>query len=302
MTDNFKIHGVITDNFTKVPKAVIRDKSISSDAKVILEFLIDLTGEFSINERGLSSILGISLYKVGKAINELETAGYISKRMVMDKNRFSGWFWDISATPIFKLDATHLNFSDAKISDTKNTDTKISDTNSSDTNFSYPTNQVYIKDRKDRRLTDLKLEEENTNGCKTVESVSSPILTPLNQSSDSFISSGEVNTIQAFNRFCEVYPRIGDRSQAQSAFFAIPDINNICWQIVQSVEWFENLKRWDDWKTGQQNVFCPQAVKYLKRGDWQEYMKSGATKSRREELDEILPDEEDEYETNQQNI
>lgn len=298
MTNNFKIHGDITDNFTKVPKAVIRDKSLSSDAKVILEFLIDLTGEFSINERGLSSILGISVFKVGKAINELETAGYISKRMVMDKNRFAGWFWDISVTPIFKSDNTHLNFSDTKISDTKNTDTKISDTNSSDTNFSYLTDQVYIKDRKDIRPIDTRIKEDKTKVEEIEESVSTPTLTSLFQSEETIISSGNVNTIQAFNRFCEIYPRIGDREQVQAAFFQIPDISNICWQIVQSVEWFENLKRWDDWQTGQKHKYCPQAVKFLKRGDWQEYMKSGADMSRRERLAALLPDEEDEYETN----
>ena len=136
MNSNFKIHGIVEKDFTKVPKTIIRDTSMSSDAKVILEFLIDLTGDFSINERGLASLLGISLFKVGKAIGELEKAGYISKRMVMNKTRFAGWFWDISVTPIFKSDSTHLNFSDTEISDTKISDTKISDTDFSDTNFS----------------------------------------------------------------------------------------------------------------------------------------------------------------------
>ena len=298
MNSNFKIHGAVEKDFIKVPKTIIRDTSMSSDAKVILEFLIDLTGEFSINERGLSSLLGISLFKVGKAIGELEKAGYISKRMVMNKNRFAGWFWDISVTPIFKSDSTHLNFSDTEISDTNFSDTKISDTDFSDTNFPYLTDQVYIKDRKDTRPTDTRLKEEKTNGDKTEEREFAPILTPLNQSGERIISSGEVNTIQAFNRFCEVYPNVGDRNQAQAAFFNIPDINKICWQIVNSVEWFEKTKRWDDWRTGQKNVVCPQAAKFLKRGDWQQFLKSGNTMSFKERLDALLPDEEEEYETN----
>lgn len=298
MNSNFKIHGTVEKDFTKVPKAIIRDTSMSSDAKVILEFLIDLTGEFSINERGLSSLLGISLFKVGKAIGELEDAGYISKRMVMNKSRFAGWFWDVSATPIFKSESTHLNFSDTKISDTNFSDTKFQDTNFSDANFSYPTDQVYIKDQKDTRPTDTRLKEEKTVSNETEESVFAPILTPLNQSGERIISSGEVNTIQAFNRFCEVYPNVGDRNQAQAAFLNIPDINKICWQIVNSVEWFEKTKRWDDWTTGQKNVVCPQAAKFLKRGDWQQFLKSGNTMSFKERLDALLPDEEEEYETN----
>lgn len=298
MNSNFKIHGTVEKDFTKVPKTIIRDTSMSSDAKVILEFLIDLTGEFSINERGLASLLGISLFKVGKAIGELEKAGYISKRMVMNKTRFAGWFWDISVTPIFKSDSTHLNFSDTEISDTNFSDTKISDTDFSDTNFPYPTDQVYIKDRKDTRPTDTRLEEEKTVSNETEESVCSPIIPPLNQSGEKIISSGEVNTVQAFNRFCEVYPNLGDRNSAQAAFFAIPDIDKICWQIANSVEWFMKTKRWDEWVTGQKNVACPQATKFLKRGDWQQYLKSGATISKSERRLAILSQESQNYEIN----
>lgn len=299
MIDNYKVHGTVDKEFTKVPKAIIRDKSISADARIILAFLIDLTGEFSINERGLASLLGISLFKVGKAISQLENAGYISKRMLLNKNKFAGWFWDISVSPIFKSDNTHLNFSDTENSDTNFSDTNYSDTNFSnadfsDTNFTDAENQVYIKDRKDTRPIDVRPKEEETKREKTEESsVSAPLLTPLIQSGESVISSGELTVNQAFNRFCEIYPRLGDRKQAQAAFFEIPDISNICWKIVQSVEWFEKLRRWDDWDTGQKNKYCPQAVKFLQREDWQEYMKSEGTIPLREHLDQLFPDEED---------
>lgn len=298
MAENFKIHGAVGDNFTKVPKALVRNKSISSDAKIILEFLIDLTCDFSVNERGLSSILGISLFKVGNAINELETAGYIRKQRVMNGTKFAGWSWDISAFPIFRPNLSDTEKSDLKKSDTNNSDLKNSDTEKSDTNFSNPTDQLYIKDRKDIRPIDTRLKEEKTKREETEESVSALTPTPITQSGESIFSSGELNTHQAFNRFCEVYPRLGDRAQAEVAFFAISDINNICWQIVQSVEWFEKLKRWDDWQTGQKNKYCPQAVKFLQREDWQEFMKSDATMPIKDRLDAILPDEEDDYEIN----
>ena len=108
----------------------------------------------------------------------------------------------------------------------------------------------------------------------------------------------KVNIYQAFNRFCEVYPRLGEREQAQAAFFMIPDISNICWKIVNSVEWFETGKRWDDWKTGQKNVFCPQAAKFLTRGDWKEFLKSDRPLSFEERMDALFSDEESEYEAN----
>ena len=298
MAENFKIHGAVGDNFTKVPKALVRNKSISSDAKIILEFLIDLTGDFSVNERGLSSILGISLFKVGNAINELETAGYIRKQRVMNGTKFAGWYWDISAFPIFRSNLSDTEKSYLEKSDTNNSDLKNSDTEKSDTNFSNPTDQLYIKDRKDIRPTDTRLEEDKTKEEETVVSVCAPTLTPLFQTGESIISSGELNINQAFNHFCEVYPRLGDRDQARAAFFAIPDIESICWQIANSVEWFKKLKRWDDWQTGQKNKYCPQAVKFLTRGDWQEFLKSDSGMSFEERMDAIFPDEEDEYETN----
>lgn len=298
MTDNFKIHGSVEKDFTKVPKSLIRNKSLSCEARIILEFMIDLTGDFSVNERGMASILGISVFKVGKAISELENAGYISKRMIMNKTRFAGWFWDISVTPKFSNSAPHLNFSDTEKSDTKIPDAKISDTEKSDTNFSYPTDQVYIKDLKDIRPIDTRIKKDNTVLKKTEESTRTTTVLPLNQGGESIISSGEVNIYQAFNRFCEVYPRLGEREQAQAAFFMIPDISNICWKIVNSVEWFETGKRWDDWKTGQKNVFCPQAAKFLTRGDWKEFLKSDRPLSFEERMDALFSDEESEYEAN----
>ena len=289
MSNNFKIHGSVDKDFTKVPKSIIKDTSISVEARILLAFLIDLTGDFSINEHGLSTILGISVYRVGKAISELEDAGYIFKKRIMNKTQFAGWFWNISLVPIFKSDNPYLDFSDMENSDTSFSDMENSDTKNSVTSFSDMKNQPYIKDRKDIRPKDTRPKE-----CKTEESVCTPTFPPINPSGESIITPGELNIQQAFNRFCEVYPRIGDRKQAQAVFFKITDISNICWQIVQSVEWFEKLKRWDDWQTGQKNKYCPQAVKFLQREDWQEYMRSEATIPIIDQLDALFPDEEDE--------
>ena len=294
MNNNFVIYGEVEKDFTKVPNTIIRDTSISAEARIILEFLINLTGDFNIYESGLSSILGISLFKVKRAVIELENAGYIHREKQRNSAmQFAGWSWKISAVPIFM---SKKPLSENPLSENPLSDNPLSENPLSEKPLSE--NQPYIKDRKDIRPTDTRLKEDKTKVEEIEESVSTPTLTSLFQSEETIISSGEINTIQAFNRFCEVYPRIGDREQAQAAFFQIPDISNICWKIVQSVEWFENLKRWDDWQTGQKHKYCPQAIKFLKRGDWQEYMKSGADMSRRERLAALLPDEEDEYETN----
>ena len=283
MTENFKIHGAVDKDFTKVPKSVIRDKSLSSDAKVILAFMIDLTGDFHVNERGLSTILGISEFKIRNAVNELEVAGYIRRKRVMNGNKFAGWFWEISVIPTVS-DTTHSNYSCVRNSGAKNSRVTDSSAKNSDAKFSGVTNQRYIKDRKDTRPTDIRLKEEETKGEETEESVCTLTLTPISTSGESIISQQELNITQAFNRFCEVYPNLGDRDQARAAFFAIPDIDKICHQIVNSVEWFEKSKRWDNWTTGQKNVACPKAVKFLKQGDWRQFLNSGEFMSEEERI------------------
>ena len=297
MNANYKIHGSVDTEFTKVPKALILNTSLSGEARVLFSFLIDLTGDFSVNERGLSTLLGFSEFKVRNAVIQLEAAGYIRRTRIMNKNKFAGWFWDISVIPTDSNNSLVKN-SSAKNSLVKNSSVKNSSAKDSRANLSSVTDSKYIKDRKDTKPINDKLNIKETNLTQTEESVFTPTLTPLNQLGEDVISSENVNTIQAFNRFCEVYPNLGDRNTARAAFLAIPDISRICWQIANSVEWFEKSKRWDDWQTGQKNVACPQAAKFLKRGDWQQYLSSGATMTRRERMNAILPDEENDYEVN----
>ena len=296
---NYKINGSVEKDFTKVPKAIIQDKSLSCEARIILEFLIDLIGEFSVNEHGLSTILGITEYKVKRAVIELENAGYIHRRRqrILNGSKFGGWFWDISVTPIFRLDIPRVENQlvenqTSEIQPVEN-QFEIQPVENQLSENQPVENQSYIQDRKDIRPIDTRLKEEETKGEETEEREFTPTLTPLNQSGESVISSGELNTIQAFNRFCEVYPKVGDIDKARAAFLAIPDIDKICNQITNSIEWFEKTGRWNDWKTGQKNVSCPQAVKFLTRGDWREYLNSGQTMSYRERLNAILPDEEE---------
>lgn len=291
---NYKITGSVEKDYTKVPKAIIHDKSLSCEAKIILEFLIDLIGDFSINEHGLSTILGITEYKVKRAVIELENVGYIHRRRqrILNGSKFGGWFWDISVTPIFRSDIQRVEnqLVENQISEIqpveKQFENQLVENQLSENQL--VENQSYIKDRKDTKPIDTKLKEEKTKGKETEEREITPTPTPLNQSGESVISPERLNTIQAFNRFCEVYPKVGDIDQARAAFFAIPDIDKICHQIANSVEWFEKSGRWNDWQTGQKNVSCPQAVKFLNRGDWKEYLKSRSTMSEEERLMSIL--------------
>lgn len=299
MTDNYKVHGTVDKDFTKVPDAIIRDKSISAEARIILEFLIDLKGDFNVNEHGLSTILGITEYKVKRAVIELEAAGYISRRRyrIMNGSKFGGWFWDISSSPIFKSDVLRVENQlvenqTSEIQPVENRfENQLVENQLSENQL--VENQSYIKDRKDTRPTDTRLKGEETRRVETEEREIALTLTPINQSGEPIMSQAELNITQAFNHFCEVYPSLGNKEQARTAFFAIPDISKICWQIANSVEWFEKSGRWDNWTTGQKNVSCPDAVKFLKEGRWKQYLRSSDTISTKDRILAVLAKEND---------
>ena len=294
MTDNFKIYGAVEAPYTQVPKALIKDTSISCEARVILEFLIDLTGNFSVNEHGLSTILGITEYRVKRAVIELEAAGYIRRRRyrIMNGAKFGGWFWDISAYPIFKSDLQRVENQMSEIQPVENR-FEIQPVENQLSENQLVENQPYIEDRKDTRPTDIRLKEEKTEVEETEGREPTLELTPLYQAEEPIISSAELNINQAFNRFCEVYPsfRLDNEKKMRAAFFAIPDIDKICWQIVDSIGWYIEKGVWTDKKTQLKTAYAPGAVKFLKNGDWKEYLKSGATMSTRDRVLAVLAKE-----------
>lgn len=301
MKKNYEKNLKTKSGWTKIPNAIRHDEKLTSDAKVVIEELLSVSGDFQIYEAGIANALHLSLVRVKNAIKLLKSEGYIQLTKVKDGSHFGGWEWRISDTNGTFRTVENRTIGNRTVGNAinPNENSERSETELSET---LPVGNLPIYQITERFQT-TNHQEMNFQGQKKYEETKGEVahspFSPTNKGNGNIISSGDVNTIQAFNKFCEIFPRLGDREAAQAAFFQIPDISKICWQIVQSVEWFENLKRWDDWQTGQKNKYCPQAAKFLKREDWQEYMRTGATKSRREELDELLPDEEGEYETDQ---
>lgn len=281
---NYELNKTTKKGWTKQPNAMLRDQNLTSDAYKVISFLLSVTGDYNISIKGISKTINLSESKVKRAVALLQRNGYLKIEKVKLGKVF-GCRWLISDAPGVYGECTGGHSMDARPMDGQSMYEKSIDGKSMDAPIYEYTDRY--KQTNEKRIDEQPFEEEEES-----EKALSPFSSP-NQSGEPVLSFEEVNTIQAFNRFCDVYPRLGDRDQARAAFFAIPDIHKICWQITNSVEWFQTIKRWDDWLTGQKNISVPQAAKFLKRGDWQEYMKAGSTKTRREELDEILPDEED---------
>lgn len=280
-------------SWTKQPNAVLHDERLTSDAKVILYDLLAVSGDFHISESGIASSVHMSLERVKKAVRLLRSTGYVQISKVKDGSRFGGYEWGISdvsgnfrETEIQTLGNQASENPDNQGSNSERRKTERSEIGRLETTPIYEL-------PKDQTLTMKDEEDEGRIYEETEERDGSLTFTPINQSGEPIMSQAEVNITQAFNHFCEVYPRLGNKEQARAAFFAIPDISKICWQIANSVEWFEKSGRWDNWQTGQKNVSCPGAVKFLQEGHWKQYLRSSDTMSTKDRILAVLAKEND---------
>ena len=272
---NYEQHKITKSGWTKQPNALLRDPHLTSDAFKVISFLLSISGDYHISIKGISKTVNLSEAKVRRATTLLQRAGYLEIKKIKAGKMFA-YKWLISDAPgVYGVSTDGTSIDGMSIGGTSMDEHSIDGTSIDAHIYQYT-------DRYIPKNEELKNEEPKDEGRRDEEDPT-PFFSP-NQSGEKIISSGEVNTVQAFNRFCEVYPRLGDREEVRIIFFAIPDINNICWQIANSVEWFEKMKRWDDWQSGQKNKYCPQAAKFLERGDWQEFLKSGAALSEEDRL------------------
>ena len=274
--------------WTKQPNSILHDNELTSDAKVVIYELLSVTGDYNISIKGISKTTNLSEAKVKRAVKLLQDVGYLQIVKVRNGKYFAGYKWLFADAPgAYRKCTDGISMDGISIPATSNYENSMDGISKDEMSMDAPLYQQ----TNNEHTNNEKQKNEQTKWMNDEEREFTPTLTPLNQSGESIISSGEVNTILAFNRFCEVYPKVGDKDSARDAFLAIPDIDKICNQIVNSVEWFEKSGVWDNWTTGQKNVSCPFATKFLTRGDWQEYLKSNSSLSTRDRLQAILSKE-----------
>lgn len=299
--------------WTKIPNAIRHDKNLTSDAKVVIEELLSVSGDFNISMKGIAKATHLSESKVKRAVDLLQDTGYLKILKIRNGKYFGGYKWLISDVPgVYRKCTDGISMDGISIPATSDYGISNNDISIPATSIGAPLYQYterYQHTNNQKRIdqhTDVDEERENQvqslspypfpdteeffSGKGSSEATASP-LQGKKPGQEEIISQADLHIEQAFNRFCDVYPNLGDRDLARAAFLAIPDISTICHQIANSVEWFKRSGKWDNWSTGQKNVSCPQAAKFLKRGDWQEYLKSGKTKSTKEAILEILTEE-----------
>ena len=96
MTNNFEIIRTVKKGWTKQPNGILHDEKLTSDAKVVLYYLLSVSGDYHISEAGIASSIHISLERVKKAVKLLKSTGYINVSRVMNNNRLSGYNWTIA--------------------------------------------------------------------------------------------------------------------------------------------------------------------------------------------------------------
>lgn len=96
MRKNYHHIKQVKKGWTKLPNAIRHDEALTSDAKVIIEELLSVSGNFHISEAGIANSVHLSLERVKKAVKLLKATGYIEVSKVMNNSRLDGYNWTIA--------------------------------------------------------------------------------------------------------------------------------------------------------------------------------------------------------------
>lgn len=95
------------DNFKKVSKQLILDKTVDPLTLGIYVKLITIGEKWDLNIRGLAKALSVSDEKIRKAFTLLESKGFLRRTKAQDaRGRFNGWDYEIGAAPLTDIPKT----------------------------------------------------------------------------------------------------------------------------------------------------------------------------------------------------
>lgn len=85
--------------WTKIPNAIRHDENLTSDAKVVIEELLSVSGDFNISMKGIAKATHLSESKVKRAVDLLQDTGYLKIVKIRNGKYFGGYKWLISDVP-----------------------------------------------------------------------------------------------------------------------------------------------------------------------------------------------------------
>lgn len=107
----FKIHK--TKDYTTMSNTHFREKEMSLKAKGLLSLMLSLPEEWDYSEIGLSKLSKDGVGSTAKALDELETFGYLRRTQCKETDgKFAGYEYDIFETPQINLPYTENPFTE----------------------------------------------------------------------------------------------------------------------------------------------------------------------------------------------
>ena len=107
----FKIHK--TKDYTTMSNSHFREKEMSLKAKGLLSLMLSLPEEWDYSEVGLSKLSKDGVGSTAKALDELETFGYLRRTQIKEDNgKFAGYEYDIFEKPQINFPYTENPFTE----------------------------------------------------------------------------------------------------------------------------------------------------------------------------------------------
>lgn len=91
---------IAADNFSIISNALIRDNSISLQARGLLVWLLSHRADFSLTMERIAAMTGAGVTRVRAAITELEKAGYLVREQRRAKGRFGDELYHVTDCPV----------------------------------------------------------------------------------------------------------------------------------------------------------------------------------------------------------
>lgn len=288
--------------WTKIPNAIRHDEKLTSDAKVVIEELLAVSGDYHIHESGIASALNLSLVRVKKAIKLLKDTGYIQITYVKNGSRFGGCEWGISDTSsVFQQAENHTSGNRT----TGNDENHSSNPSSSKTELpEYGSSEILSTYQITERFNEQKNEELSDEGQRNEllhhqpdAGVAVEVFPPTPNNHSSFTDSGKqvISPMEyQFQQFLKKYPKAPlarELEETRKAFFDAVGLDGGFAVIMagldewcRSTEWGKDNGRW-----------IKKPMNWLKERQWEksEIARAEERRNRRlSRLNELFPDEE----------
>lgn len=260
MPDNYVITRITQTGYTKQPNAILRDPELTSDAKVVIFFLLSLSNGFHLTTKSIISTIHLSKGRAERAIELLQKTGYISISKVKDGTKYGGYTWQIAdvhgnfRNPVFR--STEIpEYGNSGVRDSESTEIQSTENG-----------PIYEQPIGEKLIVNNQRNEEPKN--EQLNLSSSPTPSPIQTAG---LEGSEVLSRKEylFQQFLKKYPKKPTGSEfaaTKKAFFEIPNLEYTFDSILAGLEEWCNSVDWN--KEGGRYITKP--LNFITTQKWEE--------------------------------